>query len=395
MTDQFSRIQSTLQTQGPAKAIEELCDDLRQKKEYNSLFYALLMKERQQLGVVPIPTGPSSDLPESVHPTYEQAIRDAAREVGTLYLQAKMIPQAWVYFRMIDDPAPVKAALDAMTPGEDDDIQPLVAVAFYEGVHPEKGFAWILQRYGLCSAITTVGGGGELPHPEAVKQHCVKALVHTLYDELRSRLTNEIEAHDGKAPPEASLPPHTCGVVRSLIAGRDWLFAEDSYHIDTSHLSSVVQMCMTLPACPELALAREMCAYGAKLTGRFLGRDEPPFDGGYADYDIYLGILDGDDTEGGLAHFRRKVEVADPQEVGTYPAEVFVNLLVKLGRGKEAIEIARKYLIDAEAEGRQLTCPNLNELCQRYHAYDVLSQVARERGDAVHYLAGLLAAKVS
>ena len=392
MNDPFSRLQSTLESQGPAKAIEELCTELRRKKEYNSLFYALLMKKRQELGVVPIPTGPATDLPESIHPIYEEAIRAAAREVGSLYLKANMIPQAWVYFRMIDDPAPIKAALDALTPGEDDDIQPLVGIAFYEGVHPEKGFAWILQRYGLCSAITTVGGG-ESTHPEAVKQHCVKALVRTLYNELRHRLTNEIETHDGAAPLESSLPAETPGVVRQLVANHDWLFAEDAYHIDTSHLSSVVQMCMTLPPCPELGLAREMCAYGAKLTGRFIGPDEPPFDGGYADYDIYLGILAGDDVEGGLAHFRRKVEVADPQEVGTYPAEVFVNLLIKLGRGKEAIDIARKYLIDAEAEGRQLTCPNLNELCQRYHAYDVLSEVARERGDAVHFLAGLLAAK--
>jgi len=392
MTDPFSRIQSTLLSQGPAKAIEELCDDLRQKKEYNSLFYALLMKKRQELGVVPIPTGPATDLPEDVHPAYEQAIREAAREVGGLYLAEGKLPQAWVYFRMIDDPAPVKAALDALTPGEDDDIQPLVGIAFYEGVHPEKGFGWILQRYGLCSAITTVGGG-ESTHSEAVKQYCVKALVRALYHELRGRLANEIESHTGKAPPEASLPPDTPGVVRRLVADNDWLFAEDAYHIDTSHLSSVVQMCMTLPPCPELALARELCTYGAKLTGRFVGQDEPPFDGGYPDYDIYLGILAGDDVEAGIAHFRKKVEAADPEEVGPFPAEVFVNLVVRLDRGAEAIEVARKYLVDAEAEGRQLTCPNLNELCQRYRAYDVLAEVAQQRGDAVHYLAGLIAAK--
>jgi hypothetical protein len=388
MTDPFSRIESTLQSQGPAKAIDELCDDLRRKEEYNSLFYAMLMKKRLELGVVPIPTGPSADLPEAIIPAYEQAIRDAAREVGTLYLGAGMIPQAWAYFRMIDDPAPVKAALDALTPGDDDDIQPLVGIAFYEGVSPEKGFGWILQRYGLCSAITTAGGG-ELPHSDAVKQYCVKALIRALYHELRGRLANEVQNHGETVAVDETIPADTPGVVSEMLA--DWMFAEDAYHIDTSHLSSVVQMAMTLPPCLELDLARELCTYGARLTGRFIGQEEPPFDEGYRDYGVYLDILAGRDVEAGISHFRKKVEAADPEEVGTYPAEVYVNLMVKLGRGAEAIEIARKYLVDAEAQGRQLTCPNLNELCQRYKAYDVLADVAKQRGDAVHYLAGLLA----
>ena len=133
----------------------------------------------------------------------------------------------------------------------------------------------------------------------------------------------------------------------------------------------------------------ELCRYGQKLRGRFMGEDSPPFEDGYADYEIYLSILAGDRVEEGLAHFRRKVETADPEEVGTYPAEVMVNLLLKLGRGREAVAVAHEHL--TKAEGRQLTCPNLNELCQRYEAHETLAEAARECGDVVHYLAGRIA----
>src|SRR6185312_7547050 len=95
--------------------------------------------------------------------------------------------------------------------------------------------------------------------------------------------------------------------IRQLIEGRDWLFQEDAYHIDLSHLSSVAQMSMNLGPCPELDLAREK-------------------------------------VEEGLDYFRTKAEEADPETVGTYPAQVLVNLLLRLDRPAEALAVARKYL---------------------------------------------------
>jgi hypothetical protein len=386
----FDQLETSLQREGPEAAIDRLCTGLRAERDYNALFYALLMKKRRELGVNPIPTGPSSDLPDALHTAYEEAIRGTAREVGQLHLDAGNIPQAWVYFRMIDEPGPVRAALDRHEPGEDDDIEPLVRMAFSEGLYPQKGFDWILRRYGICNAITTLSNTDLRTAPD-VQQHCIRALVRALYAELRSRLTAEIEARFGIAPTGSDAPPDTPGVIRKLITDRDYLFAEEAYHIDTSHLSSVVQMSMHLEPCAELDMARELCAYGEKLQGRFMGEEMPPFDRGYADHEVYLGILAGDEVEKGLAHFYQKLRDTDWEDIGTYPAEVMVNLLLRLGRGKEAVEVARTYL--ATAEGRPLTCPNLNELCQRCGAYDTLAEVARQQGDVVHFLAGRIAAQ--
>jgi hypothetical protein len=385
----FDQLEHTLRSEGPASAIDRLCRSLREAKDYNSLFYALLMRKRHELGVNPIPTGPASDLPAEVHTAYEAAIRDAAREVGQLYLKAGNVPQAWVFFRMIEEPEPVREALQKYEPGDDDDVQPIIQIAFYEGLLPRKGFDLVLSRYGLCSAITTASG--ELPHGEEDKLYFVRALVRALYNELRHRLTAEIENRFSVPPAGADAPPDTPGVVAKLIADRDYLFEDEAYHIDTSHLSSVVQMSMHLKPCLELDLARELCQYGKKLQGRFVGEDSSPFDRGYADYEVYLSVLAGDRVPEGLEHFRRKLEAADPEEVGTYPAEVMVNLLLKVGRGGDAVAVAREHL--TKSEGRQLTCPNLNELCQRYGAYADLADAAKEHGDLVHFLAGRIAAR--
>ena len=99
---------------------------------------------------------------------------------------------------------------------------------------------------------------------------------------------------------------------------------------------------------------------------------------------------DGDKVEEGIAHFRKKADEADPETIGTYPAQVLVNLLLRLNRLPEALAVARRHL--ASADGRQLSCPSISELCQRANDYGTLAEVAREQGDAVHFVAGMIEA---
>ncbi len=385
----FDELEQTLNTRGADAAIAQLCERLKEQKDYHSLFYALLLEKRHQLGAVPLPTGSYHDLSRDQLPGYEEAIRNAGRLVGNLYLQDGQVPQAYTYFRMLNETEPVRTALENFQPDADQDIQPIVQIAFYEGIHPRKGFDWILSRYGLCSAITTLGSQ-DLQHPAEVRQYCIQRLVRALYSELRERIAAEVERHEGKRPAEADAPPDTPGVVRQLMTGRDYLFADDFYHVDVSHLSSVVQMSVTLQPCPELEVARELCAYGQHLTGRFQNAGDPPFEDVYQAHGTYLAILAGDDVEGNLNYFRDQAAKADPQTVGTYPAEVLVNLLLRLDRPAEALAVARKYL--AGVDNRQLTCPSVADLCQKVNDFRALAEVAREQGDPVHFMAGLLAA---
>lgn len=382
MTANFDDLQQTLEREGGQAAIDKLCTQLREQKDYTNLFYALLMKKRHELGVLPIPTAPAQALPQHVHAEYENTIRDAGQLAGKLFLEEGNIPGAWAFYRMLGDSEPVREALDKVVLVDGEDCQPLVDIAYQQGVHPKKGFDLVLESFGICSAITMVGGG-EFPHGPEVRDYCIRRLVRALHNELIQRLSTEIERVQNFRPTAKSVP--------ELIAGRDWLFADDLYHIDISHLGSVVQMSMHLPQSEELQLARELCEYGQHLSPRFQFNTDPPFENQYRDYGVYLAILAGDRVEEGLAHFRAKVESTTPEEVGTYPAEVLVNLLVKVGRDKEALNVARRYLTTADP--RRLTCPGIIELCEKTGDFQVLAEVSREQDNAVHFVAGLLASK--
>lgn len=380
----FEDLQEALKTSGPQAVIDDLQQKLTEAKDYHGLFYALLLKKRVELGVSPVPTGSNADLPPGSHADFEEAIRNAGRKVGHLYLDAGNLPAAWSYFRMIGEPEPVKAALEKTELGENDDPQPLIEIAFQQGVDPKRGFDWLLSRYGICSAITTVSGG-ELPFGPDVRDHCIKRLIRALHGELLHRLKSDIKDRQGFEPTGQS--------IRELIQGRDFLFGEEFYHIDVSHLSAVVQMSIQLENSEEMQMARDLCAYGKNLSTRFLYQSDPPFENQYEDYDMYLSVLTGENVEGGLAHFEAKADAADPHEIGSYPAEVLVNLLLRLGKTDRALAIGKKHL--ARLGDQKLSCPNIVELCQKTGDFKTLAEVAREQGNLVLFTAGLLGAKKS
>ena len=140
---------------------------------------------------IAVPTGPAQDMPEALHGPYEEGIREAGRLVGNLYLQEGQLPQAWAYFRMLNEPGPLREALERHEPAEGEDVQPLVHIAYYEGVHPRKGFDWVLGRFGICSAITMLGGQ-EFAHGPEVRDYCIKRVVRALHQELLERLGAEV-----------------------------------------------------------------------------------------------------------------------------------------------------------------------------------------------------------
>ena len=375
----YDRLRQSLAEKGAVAAVDQLCSDLRELGDFNALFYALLMKKRVELGVSPFPTGSAAELPANTHAEYEQAIRDAGRLVGDEFLKQNDLRKAWFYFNMLGEAEPVRDYIDRYVPAEADDVQPLVEIGLYHGVHPTKGFDIVVSRYGICNAITTYSGQDFSRNPEA-KQHCICALVRSLYDQLLERLKADLESRGVAVPDGAS--------IGTIVQQHPELFDEGAYHIDTSHLSSVAQFSLELDAYPERKLARELCAYGEKLSDSFKFASDPPFERTYADYKILLDVLDGENVEAGLKHFRDKIE-PNVEQGSTFPAEVYVNMLLKIGRKEEALAVAKKYLA---GENRQLSCPGVYELCQQSGDFAGLAAAAQKRSDGVNFLAGLIAA---
>ena len=129
-----------------------------------------------------------------------------------------------------------------------------------------------------------------------------------------------------------------------------------------------------------------MPAYGERLSPGLQPTNEEPFADFYRDCGIYLRTVAGEDVDAGLKHFRDKAAAADEP----FPAEVYVNLLVKVGREAAALAAAREFLAGSDERG--LSCPGVMELSRRRGDFAAFAEAAKVRGDAVHYLAGRLSA---
>jgi hypothetical protein len=339
------------------------------------------MKKRVELGVSPFPTGPASELPADTHEAYEDAIRAAGRLVGGLFLARHDFTRAWSFYRMLGEPEPMRQALAAFDPGPDDDVYPAIEIAWQGGVLPKKGFDLVLDRHGICSAITMVSGADLSSNPE-LREYCVTRLAHGLHAQLVERLRNDL-AGRGVAVPDGA-------TIAQLVELDPALLADDAYHIDTSHLASVVQLAAThLPPGAGVDRARDLCAYGRKLAPALQGHNDAPFEENYDDFRAYLDVVAGERVEEGLKRFEAKA--AREAEVGaTYAAQVYVNLLLKISRPAEALGAAKRFLLTED--DRNLICPGVNELARRAGDFAALSEAARARHDPVGYLAGLIAA---
>ncbi|MCS6862008.1 MAG: hypothetical protein NZT92_17005 [Abditibacteriales bacterium] len=371
----FDRIQQAFIAEGATAALERLITALREEKEYAYLFHALLLKARHELGL-PLLSSHVEPLDEETQRKYNDAYIAAYREVGELFLQAGDIPQAWVCFRAIGEPQKVRDALERVEPSPDN-LDTFIQIAYHEGAHPRKGFEWILQHYGECSAITYYSQYP--PHAEG-KQECGAMLVRHLHALLVHRVKHDIKQIEGDAPDTDCLA--------ELVRGRDYLFANNSYHVDPSHLSSVVQHSVELKDVEVLRLAADLTEYGKRLSSMYHYEGPPPFQNLYEDCGIYLRALSGDAVEEGIAHFRRKVEQSNPQEEGTGAAQMFVYLLTRLQRLDDAIEVSRVYLADVPED--QLFCASIPQLCQMSHNYRRLMEIAKERENPLVFTAGLL-----
>ncbi len=371
MNDAFDQVASLLESDGSKAAFDYLIERFRSEKNYPLLFEARLMKARDQLGLPLMPTEQLSDLSEEIRSAYDEKSIEAAREAGELFLAEGRIDRAWPYFRAVGETKPVVDAIDKLAPR--DDLDGVIEVAFHERVHPRKGFELILANHGTCRAITCFG---QYPDP-ATREESAHLLVRTLHAELVGSLKRVIERQDGKAPESESLP--------ELIAGRSWLFEGNSYYIDTSHVISVVQFGVELTKPETLQLIVELTEYGKHLSEMFQHPGEPPFENVYEDHGVYLRALLGEDVGAAIQHFRAKVEGYDPDQVGSYPAQVLVRFLIKLNRFDEAIEVSESFLKDVDPN--YLSCPTRMQLCQLANNYDDWGRVAREEGDLLSFAA--------
>jgi hypothetical protein len=222
----FEAIGPMLESEDPASCLDYLIRQFRESNDYHLMFEATLMKKRLELGLPLIQAPNLGALPRDVQAVYQQFLVEAAQETGELFLASGDIPKAWPYLRATGDVQRVAVAIEKVEPGEN--VEAIIEIAFMQGVHPAKGLDLVIEKFGICRALTYFGGnGGEKDRPQ-----CIAVLARNIYSELMASLDNAIEERVGQKTGLTSIP--------GLIEGRDWLFGEYSSYIDPSHVVSLL-----------------------------------------------------------------------------------------------------------------------------------------------------------
>jgi len=377
----FPWLEQLLRNHDTGAAFEELAARFKRDKQYRRLLDTRLMQKRFELGLPLVSSARIGDVPKDLQQAYQDRYIEAAREVGELILADRDIPGAWPYFRAIGDTGPIVRALDTFddtgldTPESREALGSTIHIAFQEGLHPRKGFELILKHYGLCRAITMFGA-----YPQGDGRHdSIRLLVWSLHRQLVEHLSRAIADVEGK-PPESDS-------IAALIEGRDWLFENNAQYTDSSHIAPVLELSAEVDDTVTLKLAGEIAGYASRLGEMFQYSEDPPFERAYDDRRIYLDALVGNDVDRAIRHFDEKAARAVDRD-GYRPAEVLVELLIRLERYDDAIHAFRRYLMDAAPA--DLSCPSLLQLCQMAGDFEQLKQVAKQQSDPLSYMAALI-----
>jgi hypothetical protein len=388
-TDSFRAITDTLAASGVPAALAQLVAELRRSQSFHELFDARLMEARHRLGLPLMLSTSIDDLPAEVRDPLEAAYLEACREVGQLLLAEGRFREAWMYLRPVGDKKAVAAALRMIEP-TDEQVESLIEIALHEGVDPELGYQLVLERYGTCNAISLFdAAAGRLPAPQ--RAALAERLVRHLHAELIANVRADIARREaaGDSPAGESLKQaESATTIAELIASCDRLFADDNYHIDTSHLSAVVRNARLVTDKDVLALALDLTEYGRRLSPTYQYPGESPFEDLYPQSAQFFAAQLGKNVDEATAYFADRAAAADAQSAGTGPAETYVLLLARLQRWQEAIGASIRFLSAAGPTGG--LAPSLLELARSAGDYRAVVEQSQAQGNLLTFAAGVL-----
>jgi hypothetical protein len=353
----FDQLETAITSGGPTAALHQAASILRDQKKYHELFEVLKMQLRLKLGL-PLLAGDGADgLSEQQRTQLEDGLIAACREVGSALLAEGQIREGWMYLRPVGDRAE-GARLLGRIPATDENYEELIDVCLHEGIDVGRGYGLVLDHYGTCNAITTFDSSLSR-RPRGDQAPAARLLLRRVHEDLLGSVKADIARQEGQPPREATL--------KELVQDRDWLFQDNSYHLDTTHLAASVRIARACSEAEDLRLALDLTEYGRRLSQQFQYQGDEPFGELYMASGMYYQALLGENEEVAVAYFKEKAESLDPQEHGYGPIEVYIDLLTRLGRHQDALAAAMRF--------------NLGSI-QPLGAASPLVELARRAGDS-------------
>jgi len=375
----WDKLEEAFQSGAP-EGIDSLLSELSQGGDPHQLFDAMLLKWKYEKNLPLLQPTSMVDVPAEHKPEFEKVYIEAARQTGQRLLELGRISDAWMYFRAIEDPSPVAEAIDSYEPPDDfsDELEEMIQLALYQRVNPIKGVELMLNSHGMCNTVTALD---QMYLDLSAKQRasCAELMVNQLYEDLTENVRRDVEQRTPMLPPDLPLS--------ELLAGRLWLFEEDNYHTDVSHLNAVVRFARALEDDSQaLDKAIQLCQYGARLAPQLQYPSEAPFDTYYESHQHYFQIVADSDREQSLQFFRDRLQQAEEPQEKELIAYVLVDLLMRIKDYPGAIEVAETYLDQVnEQSGFSFVT-----LCEDTGDMEALLRHAKKTGNAVMYLAAKL-----
>ncbi len=239
-----------------------------------------------------------------------------------------------MYLRPTGETARVAAALEQIEV-DDDNADELIELALSERIAPVYGYRLVLEHHGTCNAITIYDS--EFPRCSMADQRAAaELLIEHLHRELYNNLRAEIQRREGQLP--------TATTITELLPEREWLFTDNNYHIDTTHLNSAVRIGRVAETPRALQQLVELCDYGQQLAKQFQFESDAPFENTYPSSRMFYAAQLNQEPDAAVKFFKERAEQADPLVIGTGPAEIYIVLLQRLKRWPAALNECARFL---------------------------------------------------
>ena len=342
MTTPFEQLQQITDAKGIGSGLDFLEQHVRRNKDYAQLFEVLKMRVRHRMGLSIMYSRKRDDLDESAQRELENGLLAACREVGTLFFKQGEFVRGWNYLQPVGD-RDLNEKLIRGVKVNDQNADDLIEIAVSQGAAPGYGYQMLLKRYGTCDAITTFDQTAA-NHDFDCQRAMAEALLNHLYDELVGNLITSLP----ELKSDSDQPPSLAAILDSGV-----LDAENSCVIDATHLSSVVRIARILQDATLLQKAHELARFGEGLPDDVKYPGQVPFEDVYPDHLFYYAAVLQQNVDAAVEHFGKKIEQHDARQHGGIVIETFVELLARVGRNDQAIDVmvrsvARQVSVDRD-----------------------------------------------
>ncbi len=393
----FEDFQRATRNADSGAILARLTHTLEQDRQYAAWFEALKLQARYDLGLEPWSLGQSESLSSDLQRKLEDRLIEACRVVGQRMIQDGRIAEGWMYLRPVGDSQQALKMLRSIKP-TDDNIEQIIEVALGHGVCPAWGFELLLSRMGTCNAITAfdsqmVNASLEDRQQAAARlvRHLYRELLHSVQQHWQ-RLTAAEALNEGDSTSTQGSRDLESENLADLIDGCPGLTADQNYHIDTSHLSSVVRIGRIVDEPQVQRLAWQLCRYGQHLAELFQPQGYAVFSPYYTAHQKYYEILLAEEgSDDGLAFFRqRRADLTtasqEPSvlslEAQIEATDVLVELLMRLQRFDDAVEVLLDQLQICGEHQRSRWTALLFRCCQMGSGFAPMQHFCQQLGDA-------------